>query len=151
QLWFDALTGICAHVHAGGGGLTPSDITPAQLSQRQLDELQQQYPIADVLPLTALQQGLIFHSGAGNGPEGDLYVVQLDTRHPHLAARFCGQFEQPVQLIPAEPTVGWRYVDLSAEWNCADKDEELQRLCAAERAAVCDLTEPPAFRVALIR
>nr|WP_237710358.1 non-ribosomal peptide synthase/polyketide synthase [Mycobacteroides abscessus] len=171
QLWFDALTGICAHVHAGGGGLTPSDITPAQLSQRQLDELQQQYPIADVLPLTALQQGLIFHSGAGNGPEGDLYVVQLDitidgaleperlhgavqtvaARHPHLAARFCGQFEQPVQLIPAEPTVGWRYVDLSAEWNCADKDEELQRLCAAERAAVCDLTEPPAFRVALIR
>ncbi|SHV92777.1 D-alanine--poly(phosphoribitol) ligase, subunit 1 [Mycobacteroides abscessus subsp. abscessus] len=47
--------------------------------------------------------------------------------------------------------MGWRYVDLSAEWNCADKDEELQRLCAAERAAVCDLTEPPAFRVALIR
>ncbi|SLC89544.1 Probable non-ribosomal peptide synthetase PstA [Mycobacteroides abscessus subsp. abscessus] len=171
QLWFDALTGICAHVRAGGGGLTPSDITPARLSQRQLDELQQQYLIADVLPLTALQQGLVFHSGAGNGPEGDLYVVQLDitidgaleperlhgavhtvaARHPHLAARFCGQFEQPVQLIPAEPTVGWRYVDLSAEWNCADKDEELQRLCAAERAAVCDLTEPPAFRVALIR
>jgi non-ribosomal peptide synthase protein (TIGR01720 family) len=42
QLWFEALTGICAHVCGGGGGLTPSDIT-AQLSQQQLDELQQQY------------------------------------------------------------------------------------------------------------
>jgi non-ribosomal peptide synthase protein (TIGR01720 family) len=26
QLWFDALTGICAHAHTGGGGLTPSDV-----------------------------------------------------------------------------------------------------------------------------
>ena len=33
QLWFDALAGICAHVRAGGGGLTPSDIAPARLSQ----------------------------------------------------------------------------------------------------------------------
>ena len=32
RLWFEALTGICAHVQAGGGGLTPSDIAPARLS-----------------------------------------------------------------------------------------------------------------------
>jgi glycopeptidolipid biosynthesis protein len=31
QLWFDALTGICAHVHHGGGGFTPSDFTLAPL------------------------------------------------------------------------------------------------------------------------
>ena len=43
QLWFDALTGICAHVQRGGGGLTPSDIAPARLSQHQIDELQRQY------------------------------------------------------------------------------------------------------------
>ncbi|MDT5151720.1 MAG: hypothetical protein QOI01_3453, partial [Mycobacterium sp.] len=39
QLWFDALAGICAHVAHGGGGLTPSDIKPAQLTQEQIDEL----------------------------------------------------------------------------------------------------------------
>ena len=39
QLWFDALAGICAHVRGGGGGLTPSDIAPARLSQHQIDEL----------------------------------------------------------------------------------------------------------------
>jgi non-ribosomal peptide synthase protein (TIGR01720 family) len=43
QLWFDALAGICAHVRGGGGGLTPSDITLAGLSQQQIDELERQY------------------------------------------------------------------------------------------------------------
>ena len=42
RLWFDALGGICAHVRAGGGGLTPSDIAPACLSQHEIDELQRQ-------------------------------------------------------------------------------------------------------------
>ncbi len=42
QLWFEALTGICAHVRGGGGGLTPSDIA-ACLTQEQIDELQRQY------------------------------------------------------------------------------------------------------------
>jgi hypothetical protein len=42
QLWFDALTGICAHVQSGGGGLTPSDIAVG-LNQQQIDELQRQY------------------------------------------------------------------------------------------------------------
>ncbi len=43
RLWFDALAGICAHVRHGGGGMTPSDITLAGLSQQQIDELQRQY------------------------------------------------------------------------------------------------------------
>src|SRR5262249_32705923 len=67
RLWFDALAGICAHVQQGGGGLTPSDIAPARLSQQQIDELQQQYRIADVLPLTPLQQGLLFHASTAAG------------------------------------------------------------------------------------
>jgi non-ribosomal peptide synthase protein (TIGR01720 family) len=43
RLWFDALAGICAHVRGGGGGLTPSDIGLARLSQQQIDELERQY------------------------------------------------------------------------------------------------------------
>ncbi|WP_153065219.1 non-ribosomal peptide synthetase, partial [Mycobacterium avium] len=49
RLWSQALTGICAHVRAGGGGLTPSDIAPARLTQQQLDQLARQHRIADVL------------------------------------------------------------------------------------------------------
>ena len=170
QLWFDALTGICAHVRGGGGGLTPSDITPARLSQHQIDQLHQQYRIADILPLTPLQRGLLFHAGTTHGNHDDIYAMQLDitvsgpldphrlrdavhtviNRHPNLAARFCEQFDQPVQIIPADPVVPWRYVELDAD-DDPDPDEQIQRVCAAERAAVCDLAHPPAFRAALIR
>jgi non-ribosomal peptide synthase protein (TIGR01720 family) len=43
RLWFDALAGICADVRGGGGGLTPSDIALARLSQRQIDALERRY------------------------------------------------------------------------------------------------------------
>ena len=169
RLWFDALAGICAHVRGGGGGLTPSDIAPARLSQHQIDELHQHHEIADVLPLTPLQQGLLFHASTTQGGDDDVYAVQLDitvtgpldphrlrdavrtvvNRHPHLAARFCPQFDEPVQIIPADPAPGWRYVELEADG--VDVDEQIQRVCAQERAAVCELADEPAFRVALIR
>ena len=171
RLWFEALAGICAHVRAGGGGWTPSDIAPARLSQQQLDELDQQYEIADILPLTPLQQGLLFHAGTAQGNGEDVYAVQLDitlsgrldphrlreavhtvvNRHPNLVARFCDQFDEPVQVIPADPVVPWRYVDLDAADVDVDVEEQIQRVCAAERAAVCDLADQPAFRAALIR
>src|SRR4029079_2667358 len=77
-------------------------------------------------------------------------------RHPNLAARFCPQFDEPVQIIPADPIAPWRYLeldtdDLDVAAEDLDVDEQIQRVCVAERAAVCDLADPPAFRVALIR
>ncbi|GFG50516.1 non-ribosomal peptide synthetase [Mycolicibacterium agri] len=166
-LWFDALTGICEHVRRGGGGLTPSDIAPARLTQQQIDELQRQHRIADVLPLTPLQQGLFFHTTAAQHSD-DVYAVQLDisvsgpldqqrlrkavhtvvNRHPNLAARFCEQYDEPVQVIPADPVAGWKYVELD---GAADVEEKVRQVCADERAAVMDLADAPAFRVALIR
>ncbi|WP_244899032.1 condensation domain-containing protein, partial [Mycobacterium fragae] len=170
RLWFEALAGICAHVRAGGGGLTPSDIAPARLSQQQLDELCGQYRIADVLPLSPLQQGLLFHASTAPGLD-DGYAVQLDftvtgpldahrlreavhtvvSRYPNLVARFCAQFDEPVQLIPADPVVPWRYVELDGVEGGGDVEQRVQRVCAGERAVVCDLAHQPAFRAALIR
>ncbi|WP_156768144.1 non-ribosomal peptide synthetase, partial [Mycobacterium sp. E1386] len=166
QLWFEALAGICAHVNAGGGGLTPSDIAPAHLSQQQIDELCRQGSVADVLPLTPVQQGLLFHTAFAQDMD-DLYAVQLGItvsgaldaarlreavhtavkRHPNLVARFSEDFGEPVQVIPADPQMAWRYVELDA----GDVDEQVERLAADERAAVCDLAEKPSFRAALIR
>ncbi|OBJ66758.1 non-ribosomal peptide synthetase, partial [Mycobacterium colombiense] len=169
QLWFEALTGICAHVQGGGGGLTPSDIAPARLNQPQIDELSKQHQIADILPLTPLQQGLLFHASFAQDPGDDVYAVQLGitvtgeldshrlhdavhtvvNRHPNLAARFCPQFGEPVQVIPADPVMAWRYIQLEAEDH--DPEQRVEELCAAERAAVSDLANRPAFRAALIR
>ncbi|EUA32859.1 condensation domain protein [Mycobacterium xenopi 4042] len=166
-MWFEALRGICAHVRAGGGGLTPSDIEPARLSQQQIDELHQRHRVADILPLTPLQQGLLFHASAAHGSGDDVYAVQLDVaitgpldphrlreavgtvvnRHPNLVARFWDGFDEPVQVIPADPAPPWRYVELDG----ADVEAQVEEICAAERAAVCDLNGQPAFRAALIR
>ena len=172
RLWFEALAGICAHVRRGGGGFTPSDLAPARLRQQQIDELCRQYRVADILPLTPLQQGLLFHANTAHAGDDDVYAVQLDitlngrldsrrlrdavqtavARHPHLAARFCPRFDEPVQIIPADPVTPWRFVDLSGGGlELEDLDDQIQRVCAAERAAVFDLADQPAFRAALIR
>ena len=168
ELWFDALSGICSHVRNGGGGLTPSDLAPARLTQRDIDELCQRYPVADVLPLTPLQQGLLFHTGSEHGSD-DLYAVQLDIsvsgaldphrlrdavhtmikRHPNVVAHFLEDFGEPVQVLSADPALSWHYVELDAE--DVEPEEQIQQVCAAERAAVCDLADRPPFRAALIR
>ena len=147
RLWFEALAGICAHVQHGGGGLTPSDIAPARLSQQQIDELDQHYahrrrPAADP---DAAGTALPRQHRAGHGD--DVYAVQLDitvtgpldpdrlrdavhtvvSRHPNLAARFCEQFDEPVQIIPADPVMAWRYVEL-------DSDRSRSSSCAPPNA-----------------
>jgi glycopeptidolipid biosynthesis protein len=168
DLWFDALSGICAHVRGGGGGWTPSDIPLAHLTQPDIDELTKQHRIGDVLPLTPLQQGLLYLSGSAPSSD-DLYAVQLDitvsgaldpqrlreavhavvTRHPHVVARFCEDFGEPVQVLPAGPELAWRYVELNS--TDAEVEQQVQHLCAAERAAVCDLAGGAPFRAAVIR
>ena len=170
RLWFEALAGICAHVRRGGGGLTPSDIAPARLSQQQIDELQQQYRIADVLPLTPLQQGLLFHASTAQGNGDDVYAVQLDITVTGAARRRTGCAMRCTRWSTAIPTwrpdsansstsrcrssrlIPWRPGGMSS-WTPTTSmlDEQIQRVCAAERAAVCDLADPPAFRAALIR
>jgi acyl carrier protein len=75
-------------------------------------------------------------------------VHTVVNRHPNLAARFSDCYDEPVQIILADPSAAWQYVELDPGM---DVEEQIQQLCAAERAAVCDLANPPAFRVAVIR
>ena len=42
-------------------------------------------------------------------------VHTVVNRHPNLAARFCDQFDQPVQIIPADPVAPWQYVELDGD------------------------------------
>ncbi|OBI17344.1 non-ribosomal peptide synthetase [Mycobacterium sp. E2462] len=166
ELWFDALAGICNHVRSGGGGLTPSDVAPARLTQADIDDMQQRYPVADVLPLTPLQQGLLFHTGTAHGSD-DLYAVQLDitvtgeldadrlrqavqtvvNRQPHIVAHFTDEFGEPVQILAAEPQLAWQYLELTGD----DVEAQVEQFSAGERAAVCDLAGQPPFRAALLR
>ena len=64
ETWFRALTALVQHTaQAGAGGRTPSDLPLVALSQAEIERLEQAYPgLEDILPLSPLQEGLLFHA-----------------------------------------------------------------------------------------
>ncbi|MEU5464626.1 condensation domain-containing protein, partial [Streptomyces althioticus] len=127
--------------------------------------------LADVLPLTPLQEGLLFqvaYAAQAGGP--DVYTVQmvfelrgpldeeslksaagaLLRRHPNLRAGFWQQnVDRPVQFVPRDVPLPWRRLDLT---GLAD-DEQRQRaddFVAADRAERFDPGAPPLLRCGLL-
>ncbi|MEV7990437.1 amino acid adenylation domain-containing protein, partial [Streptomyces sp. NPDC086077] len=127
-------------------------------------------PVAELFPLTPLQQGFFFHALSG-GPDGDAYVVQqvldlagpvdgptlrraaqrLLDRHAPLRAAFRQRPDgTPVQIITWDAELPWREIDLSAQ------DGEVREalgdaVAEDERSRGFDLAAPPLLRCALIR
>ncbi|MCP2170472.1 condensation domain-containing protein, partial [Goodfellowiella coeruleoviolacea] len=127
-----------------------------------------QRTIEDILPLSPLQEGLVFHSvQAGDGP--DIYQVQLVfdlagpldaaalrtamgallTRHANLRVGFrqrrSGEW---VQVVVRDVAPAWREHDLT---GLPDPAAEADRLRAADRAERFDLTRPPLVRCTVLR
>ena len=126
--------------------------------------------IEDILPLSPLQEGLLFHAlYDAQGP--DIYTSQLvlslegplesETlqaaadalvqRHASLRAAFRHEnLSRPVQIIlPATP-VPWRSIDLSLLDEAAH-DERLPQIFAEDYAERFDFARPPLLRFTLIR
>ncbi|GLZ39390.1 non-ribosomal peptide synthetase [Actinokineospora sp. NBRC 105648] len=124
--------------------------------------------LRDILPLSPLQEGLLFH-GIYDETAPDVYLVQqvfslagtldedrlrsaaalLLDRHANLRAAFRHQgLSKPVQLIPHGVKVPWRSVDLSGE---PDADAAADRLLAEDRVTRFDLGKPPLIRFTLLR
>ena len=173
QGWFGALQALVRHVgeapHAGGR--TPSDLPLVALTQGEIEALESRYRgLEDILPLSPLQEGLLFHAlYDARGP--DLYTVQLELelegaldgsllqaavqavveRHASLRAAFVHErLSRPVQVIVPRAGVPWRLHDLSD----LTPDEQERRLAAlrdADRLERFDLSRPPLMRFALIR
>ncbi|QKW22407.1 amino acid adenylation domain-containing protein [Kitasatospora sp. NA04385] len=126
--------------------------------------------IEAVLPLTPLQEGLLFHALYDEqGP--DLYATQfsldlagpLDTerlagaadtvihRHANLRVGFRHErLVNPVQVVPAKVRVPWSVVDLSALGE-SEREAEAKRLCEEERGRRFDLARPPLVRFLVLR
>ena len=149
ETWFRALTALVQHTaQAGSGGRTPSDLPLVSLSQAEIERLEQAYPgLEDVLPLSPLQEGLLFHAlYDAQGP--DVYTVQLEleldgaldaarlaaslravvNRHHSLRSGFVQEgLSRPVQVVLPHLDVPWRLIDLS------ELDEAEQRAAAGDR------------------
>lgn len=121
--------------------------------------------IEDVLPLTPLQHGLLFHAELSQGEE-DVYTVQLEVvlhgplrahhlwaaadalleRHPTLRVAFRRRRNgDPVQVVLDRVRVPHREVDLS------ERLEDAAKVADQDRAEPFDLSRPPALRLTLLR
>ncbi|GAA2221836.1 non-ribosomal peptide synthase/polyketide synthase [Streptomyces nogalater] len=144
-------TGTRAEPAPGRGTrLTPADVPLVTIDQRELDR----YPGAqDVLPLSPLQEGLLF---LALYEDDDPYVGQLVLdieggfdharmreaaaallhRHPLLRAGFRSRSAgAPVQVVPAGTTVPWE-----------ERDEEPAAFLARDRARGFSVLRPPLLR-----
>lgn len=170
DLWFSALYALVAHAATpGAGGRSPSDLPLAGLGQEEVERLEQSYPgLTDVLPLTSLQQGLVFHSlFAPDSP--DVYQAQivmrlgerpgtaalraatraLLERHPNLGAAFVHEdLPRPVQVLPGALEPPWREIDLT---TVAEERRErvFRRLLHADLRRRFTLGRPPLLRFSL--
>ncbi len=135
----------------------------------------------DVLPLSPLQEGLLFHALEG-GPDGqaaDVYTtqmildldgpldparlraaaVELLRRHANLRVGFRQRPSgQAIQVVHREVPLPWEQTDLGdtladaeADDSDSDSDARLRRILAEEGARPFDLAVPPALRFRLVR
>ncbi|MEV4562044.1 amino acid adenylation domain-containing protein, partial [Kitasatospora sp. NPDC049285] len=123
--------------------------------------------IEDVLPLSSLQEGFLFHAlYDAQGP--DVYTVQLtvelsgplDTerlrlsaealvaRHANLRAGFRHKgVDRPLQVVRRQVRTPWREVDLSGRGEQADA--AFGELADADRVRRFDMSRPPLLRFTL--
>ncbi|MEU2057651.1 non-ribosomal peptide synthase/polyketide synthase [Streptomyces bungoensis] len=166
-----ALTAITEHcARPGAGGRTPSDFPLARLDQDRLDRLAGDgRDVEDILPLTPLQEGMLFHRLVGG--DEDVYVDQaallLDgVADPHAfaaawqrvtertpALRTCVVWEDvpvPLQVVRRDVRVPVTHLD----WRDLDEPERAERLArlrADDLARGIDLAAAPLMRLTLVR
>ncbi|MFE2035091.1 amino acid adenylation domain-containing protein [Streptomyces scopuliridis] len=170
ELWFTALDALVVHARTpGAGGHSPSDLPLVPLQQTEIEQLESAYPgLTDVLPLTPLQQGLLFHSlYAPDSP--DVYQAQLILhlrgevdgealraagaalleRHPNLRAAFVHHdLPRPVQVVPGAFEPQWREVDLRTV-SAGRRERVFDRLAGADLRRRFELDRPPLLRFTL--
>ncbi|MFJ8620806.1 condensation domain-containing protein, partial [Streptomyces clavifer] len=125
--------------------------------------------IEDILPLSPLQEGLVFHS-VYDEQGVDIYTVQLVfdiegsldadrlrtaaqalvRRHTNLRAGFRQRKSGDwVQVVLADAPLVWRRHDLSA-LDGSERPAAAERIVAADRAVRFDMGRPPLVRFTLI-
>src|SRR5262249_15298521 len=164
ERWFQILDLLVRHAaQPGRGGRTPSDLPLVRLSQSEIERFEHHYPqLEDILPLSPLQHGLLFHALYALGAP-DVYTTQLVltlegpldqealqsaaqdvlSRHKSLRASFHHEgLEQPVQVVQSAIETPWRTIDLSRVEDSA-REHRLAEIFDTDRARRFDLASAP--------
>ncbi|MFB8179419.1 amino acid adenylation domain-containing protein [Streptomyces sp. NPDC055966] len=172
DLWRTALEGVARHVEQpDAGGLTPSDVPLVTVGQGELDRWQEQYPgMTDVWPVTAMQDGLLFHAELA-GTAVDVYQMQftfhltgevepqrmraagqaLLDRHPTLRTAFVTDSAgDRFQIVQDGVELPWQELDLAA-LDEPRREEHRRRFLAAEHSDHLDPARAPLVRLSLVK
>ncbi|WP_244592181.1 condensation domain-containing protein, partial [Azospirillum palustre] len=169
---------LVAHCESSAGGLTPSDVPLAGLTQGQLDALSlPARELEDLYPLSPMQQGMLFHALEGAAEGESPYVTQLavevegleeerfaaawawvTARHAVLRTGFLWGGAPAAPLAAPLQAVWERVADAVSVLDWRDRglagtglEEALGALAREERARGFELGRPPLQRVVLVR
>ncbi|MCF4994541.1 amino acid adenylation domain-containing protein [Pseudomonas syringae] len=165
----EELAALIAHcLTPGVEGLTPSDFPLAGLAQAQLDSLPlPAQQIADIYPLSAMQQGMLFHSLYEQATGDYINQVRLDVEgldpqrfqqawqaavdnHDILRTSFVwqGNVERPVQVVHKQLDMPFSVLDWRGH---NDTQAALDALASREQAQGFDLARGPLLRMVVVR
>ncbi|GAA0624941.1 hypothetical protein GCM10010174_50260 [Kutzneria viridogrisea] len=162
--WTSALAAIVRAAETAGGH-TPSDFPLVTLEQSEIEEYERDADLADVLPLTPLQKGLLFQTQFDQqGVDADTVQVTLDCQGPldvaalqaaatallrrHPGLRACFRYRssgEAVQLVRTEAEIEIAEVDLSG------RPEQLSALTDEEWTRRFEVTTAPLVRFTVVR
>ncbi|MEL7146373.1 MAG: condensation domain-containing protein, partial [Bacteroidota bacterium] len=150
--------------------LTPSDLSYDQLSLAVLDQLNKQYELTDVYPLSPMQEGMLFH--ALYDPESAQYYEQvvcsvrgeldlekvsetmndLIQRHEILRTLFVheGQ-ERPLQVVLNSRAITVICEDLRTETSQLSVTELIEKYKSADKQQKFDLSKDSLIRLTILR
>ncbi|MFE0254772.1 amino acid adenylation domain-containing protein [Streptomyces sp. NPDC059010] len=152
EAWTAALAELAVHTR---GGLTVSDVPLVRITQEELDRFR---GATDVLPLSPLQEGLLFLAlYEPDDPYVGQLVLEIDGgfdagrmraaatallhRHPNLRAAFRSRSAgAPVQVVPADVKVPWEERD----------EDDVEAFLARDRARGFSVVRPPLLRFTVL-
>ncbi len=166
----DAWTRAVTTLLSADTGRVPADFPLVALSQQEIEQFEARLTggLQDVLPLSALQRGLLFETELDDGEE-DVYTLQglvdlegdLDTERlkdaartlldSYPALRACFAYREdgdPVQLIPDTAELSWEELDLS---EVDQREKGVRELTDAEWLRRFDLGSSPLLRFLVLR
>jgi amino acid adenylation domain-containing protein/non-ribosomal peptide synthase protein (TIGR01720 family) len=122
--------------------------------------------VEDVYPLTAMQQGMLFHTLLGSGnpyveqmswkvTRLDVYAFQqawnaLMARHAILRSAILLQDGQHLQAVHRDVRPKWDLIDLRG-LSSEEKQRRIEDILRADRAREFELERPPLLRLSLLR
>ncbi len=171
ESFLHALENLVAHSAREPRQSTPADFPLAGVTQAQLDAIASEAGsenLENLYPLSPLQQGILYHSLAAQGPP--VYVTAISCRlrgeldeaafkrawqhtiqrHSSLRTAFVNAGDGPLQAVLRDVPLQWKRCDW-CKVPVTEHEERLRNLIDSQRGSSFELDRPPLMRVVLVR